>query len=327
MREGLFFILKKAIKRSIMILSDFWGKCHYYSCYYGFWSLVWWLGNYCSKLFSWKKKADIKKKDWLSRYIERNYTDIIQHYKDDTVRNQTAVRSYRIWVFWAQGEEYMPDLVKCCYKNLLRQTQDSEVILLTTANLKQYLNLPDSVFNSLDKQKIGYTHLSDIIRNSLLAQYGGLWIDATVWITSDLPISTLKKLSFFSPKASKFNSFWVSYLLGTNKENSILFSFVRDMLIALCERETYWPDYLVQDFLIGYAFNNLPSVRETMISCPDNNPRRSDLWIRMNKVFDADEYKMLAKDNWMFKLSYKSHLKVSINGRMTYYGTMISGNL
>ena len=37
--------------------------------------------------------------------------------------------------------------------------------------------------------------------------------------------------------------------------------------------------------------------------------------------------KMLAKDNWMFKLSYKSHLKVSINGCMTYYGTMISGNL
>lgn len=99
------------------------------------------------------------------------------------------------------------------------------------------------------------------------------------------------------------------------------------MMVAVCEREKCWPDYLFQDYLIGYAFDYFPTVRETMMSCPDNNPRRSDLWIRMNKRYDAEEYKMIAKNNWMFKLSYKSHLVPMVNGELSYYGAMINGIL
>lgn len=309
-----------------MVFSDFGKKCYYYSCYYGFWSLVWWIGNYCSKLSSWKKKAEQKKREWLWIYFEKNYADVIQLYKDSSLQ-QSKTSEFRIWVYWAQGKDNMPELVHACYANLVRCSQNVKVVLLTTANLDQYLDLPISVRNSLEKGMIGYTHLSDIIRHSLLAKYGGLWIDATVWVTSDIPVSRLRSLPFFSAKDCNRQSYWVSYLLGGGNLNMPLFRFVRDMMVAFCEREKCWPDYLVQDCLIGYAFEHFHSVRDMMMSCPDNNPRRSDLWIRMNKSYDADEYKMIAKDNWMFKLSYKSHLVPMVNGKLTYYGAMINGKL
>lgn len=327
MGKKLYFMIEKSIKRSIMVLSDFLKKCHYYSFYYGFWSLAWWIGNYC-KLSSWKKKAEIKKKDWQREYIEKNYEDIIQHYRNDSsVEKKTEVYDYYIWVFWAQGTDDMPALVRACYNNLLKRAKDTKVILLTKENLGLFLNLPVSVGNALEKGIIGYTHLSDIIRHSLLAQYGGMWIDATVWITSDVPVSMIKKTPFYSAKDSYRQSYWVSYLLGGSFLNESLFCFVRDMLIAFCEREKLWPDYLIQDFLIDYAFNHFPSVREAMLSCPNNNPKRSDLWIRMNKVFDTKEYMMISQDNWFFKLSYKSHLVTSINGNMSYYGAIVNGIL
>lgn len=321
----VYFLFKKVIQRSKMVLTDFFKKCHYYSYHYGFWSLVWWIGNYCSKLSVWKKKANKKKQVWLWSYFEKNYADIIQRYCDSET-TPIKVSDYRIWVYWAQGKDKMPDLVHACYDNLLRRAQDAEVVLLTSDNLGQYLDLPVSVLNSLEKGLIGYTHLSDIIRHSLLAEYGGLWIDATVWVTSDVPIYEMKNLPFFSAKTEGIHSYWVSYLLGGNL-NSTLFCFVRDMMIAFCEREKYWPDYLVQDCLIDYAFCHLPVVREAMLSCPDNNPRRSDLWIRMNKIFDEEEYKRITKDNWMFKLSYKSYLVPKVNGELTFYGAMISGKM
>ena len=326
MEKQLVFLFNKAIQRLNMVLTDFLKKCHCYSWCYGFWTLIWWMGNYCGRLSSWKKKAELKKKNWLWSYFEKNYADIIQRYCDsETTLNK--VSNYRIWVFWAQGKDNMPALVRTCYENLLQRAQGAEVVLLTSENLEQYLDLPIFVFTSLKNGMIGYTHLSDIIRHSLLAKYGGLWIDATVWVTSDIPVSRLRSLPFFSAKDCNRQSYWVSYLLGGGNLNMPLFRFVRDMMVAFCEREKCWPDYLAQDCLIGYAFEHFHSVRDMMMSCPDNNPRRSDLWIRMNKVFNSEEYKMISEDNWMFKLSYKSRLVTSVNGRMTYYGTIINGIL
>lgn len=310
-----------------MVLTDSLKKSHYYSYYYGFWTLVWWIGNYCNNLHSWKTMAGLKKREWLRGYFEKNYADVIQHYYKDSSAQQPKANDFCIWVYWAQGKENMPELVRTCYDNLLRRTKEARVVLLTAENLEHYLDLPISVWDSIEKGMIGYTHLSDVIRHSLLAKYGGLWIDATVWVTSKVPVSSISNLSFYSAKADDCHSYWVTYLLGGGILNAPLFCFVRDMMVAVCEREKCWPDYLFQDYLIGYAFEHFPYVREPMLSCPDNNPRRSDLWIRMNKVFDEEEYKRIIQDNWMFKLSYKSHLIPIVDGKLTYYGAMINGKL
>ena len=321
------FLAQKAILRGKMVLDDFFKKCYFYSFYFGFWSLVWWVGNYYGKLSSWKKTAEHKKKGWIWNYLELYYINIIQHYKSYPEKSLPEESDYRIWVFWAQGIDNMPALVRACYDNLLKRVQGEKVVLLTNENLGQYISLPISVRNCFEKGIIGYIHLSDIIRHSLLAKYGGLWIDATVWVTTNVPVSQLRSLPFYSAKDCTRQSHWASYLLGGCNVNASLFCFVRDMMIAVCEREKYWPDYLFMDYLIDYAFNHFPSVRETMMSCPDNNLRRSDLWTRMNKVFDEEEYMRIIKDNWMFKLSYKSHLVPMVNGELTYYGAMINGKL
>jgi hypothetical protein len=80
----------------------------------------------------------------------------------------------RIWILWFQGDEGMPWLVQRCYESWVECNPSWEVILLSDANLNQYVDLDYSSLSYLGKAP-----LSDLIRFELLAKYGGVWVDAT----------------------------------------------------------------------------------------------------------------------------------------------------
>ena len=63
--------------------------------------------------------------------------------------------------------------------------------------MNQYYQLPEYI---IDKHKKGYisnTELADILRVSLLSDFGGIWIDATIFIPNHLPDDVLKYNFFF----------------------------------------------------------------------------------------------------------------------------------
>ena len=61
-----------------------------------------------------------------------------------------------------------------------------EVVVLDGNNYKEYVKLPDFIMKKVKKWKITLTHLSDIIRMGILRQYWGIWVDATVFINSNI---------------------------------------------------------------------------------------------------------------------------------------------
>ena len=72
--------------------------------------------------------------------------------------------------------------------------------------MNQYYQLPEYI---IDKHKKGYisnTELADILRVSLLSDFGGIWIDATIFIPNHLPDDVLKYVIFFSVKESPQNT-------------------------------------------------------------------------------------------------------------------------
>lgn len=94
-----------------------------------------------------------------------------------------------IWQYWGQGfDEPLPDMVRLCFASVDRHKGEYEVIRLSDATVGDYLQLPEYVAERLQGGN-GYTRTfySDLLRVALLATYGGAWLDATIYLTGELP--------------------------------------------------------------------------------------------------------------------------------------------
>ena len=105
-----------------------------------------------------------------------------------------------------------------------------------------------------------------------------------------------------------------------------MFSFVSDMLQAIAEKSKAWPDYVIQDYLIYYAYRFLPEVGEQLrqvATWPCS--KRNSLATIMNQEFKRAEYDELCSSDYFFKLSFRSVWKMKTqDGKMTYYGFVLS---
>ena len=84
------------------------------------------------------------------------------------------------------------------------ETYDYRVIILTDDNYKQYVDIPEWVEEKKKKGVISRTHYSDILRLSLLARHGGMWIDSTFYCTDNVldeyfkwPLWSIKRPDYF----------------------------------------------------------------------------------------------------------------------------------
>lgn len=77
-----------------------------------------------------------------------------------------------IWLFWDGAEK--PPLVRATIERIRSLNPDYEINLLDTGTVSRFI---DDSF--LTRSDITLSHKSDLIRLELLAQHGGLWIDAT----------------------------------------------------------------------------------------------------------------------------------------------------
>lgn len=92
-----------------------------------------------------------------------------------------------IWICWLQGIENAPDIVKACYNSILNNCADWKTVVLTESNIFEYVDMPSFVVDKWKKGIISNTHFSDLLRMEILIKYGGLWSDATVFYTGDIP--------------------------------------------------------------------------------------------------------------------------------------------
>ena len=104
-----------------------------------------------------------------------------------------------IWTMWQQGEAQMPETVKASLKTIkdFAKRNGCECYLLTNENLADFINIPKDITEKYKKNELTAAHYSDIIRFSLLYQYGGIWMDATLFVS---PYATVEMFEgdFFS---------------------------------------------------------------------------------------------------------------------------------
>lgn len=326
--------VSKARSRAKWILSSFFEQWKNYGFSIAYPSFVWWIGNYGHKppISFWALKHLTPR---LDRYFEKKYQSII----DQRINNQNenklhylAHKLYPTWVFWWQGGGQMPELVTCCYKQLIKY--NSNVILITKDNIRDYTHIPEEIYAKVAQGQISYTHLSDILRLSLLAERGGMWVDATCFVPYSIP-DEAKKEVFYSPSTRGLddlpmwsNSRWCCWNMGACMKNNPFFMFCRDMLYAIYINEPCVPHYLVMDYVFDYAYRKIPGIKEMIDNRTEYNTKRNELHFLLNKPYKEETYRQLIKNDWVFKLSYKTLWQsVTSDGKPTFYQMLVKGKL
>lgn len=96
-----------------------------------------------------------------------------------------------IWQYWGQGVENaseLPEVVRVCFDSVDKYSGEYTVIRLSDDTIADYLDLPDFVYRKMrENSAFTRTFFSDLLRVSLLATYGGVWLDATILLTGRLP--------------------------------------------------------------------------------------------------------------------------------------------
>lgn len=90
----------------------------------------------------------------------------------------------KIWIYWHQGWEQVPSLVKQCRSSWTRFNPDYEVHALDQHTVFDYVKFPTSF--DIQRKYLTIQKVADILRLALLSKYGGVWTDATVLCTRPL---------------------------------------------------------------------------------------------------------------------------------------------
>lgn len=260
------------------------------------------------------------------KIIYRKYKRIIQkHINADEYSSKYKIDDSKyIWVCWWQGEEKAPSVVKACIKSIRKEFKNKHLIVIDEQNYKDYISIPKSIIDKVNRGIFTTTFFSDILRTSLLSKYGGIWIDATVFIANlSIPINTY---SFFSVKHNLFRNWhvcrgkWSGFFMGCAPGNNGV-ALINDILEQYALDEEQLMAYLLIDVAISIAYDYIPSFHMQVDQVPINNTKIFEMDKDMNKSFD--KYIIPSDIN---KLSYKHNYRLEKN-KMTVYKALLEGLL
>ncbi len=241
--------------------------------------------------------------------------------KDEVVQSNlssgTVPKDSAIWTMWWQGEENAPELVRACIASMRRYSNGHPIIVVDASNIYQYIQLPESVMERygegkkdkglLKKCVLDQTRLSDIVRCALLSHYGGLWCDATIFFTAPVPErlfteewSTLGQDDPWYVGGGK----WSTFFMGCHAGNPLV-EFVYRMHVEYFEKKKYCVNYLLIDYLIDMAYQEIPQIAEWIDHVQTKNKKCLTLNRRYREKVDEEEFDRFMTCQRFHKLSWK----------------------
>ena len=258
--------------------------------------------------------------------LRDNFSYVFEKYKNYSKGYEYDSHS-PIWVCWFQGYDNAPLLVKKCIDSIKKSTSHP-INIITAENIYDYIELPKFIYEKYEKKIISNAQFSDIIRMSLIAKYGGIWIDATVYIPKEIPEKIFQEPFFTCKRNIQNNSGyisgyrWTSFINGGCKD-CIIHKLVRDLFYEYWKRNDYLIDYLLVDYFIYLAYLENDQARELIDNLQYNNPHIDDYQEIMDLPFDSQKYLRLVNsdDTYFYKLSWRMDFKeTNDDGKQTFYG-------
>lgn len=235
---------------------------------------------------------------------------------------------YSVWVFWWQGIDNAPEIVKACIESIKLWAGDRNVIIISQENCKDYVEIPDYLTKKFYEGNISFAHFSDIIRLMLLSKYGGIWVDSTLVMTGDFP-KIVEGYSFYTVKHKTDEGWhisdgsWATYFLACTPNDPTI-TFCKDMHIAYWKKEPCIFCYLLFDCFLSIGYDLVPIIREEIDSVPVNNSGVYDLsYGHWRDLSDQNQVQEVLSRACIHKLTYKRKYMKEINHQETLYGMLM----
>ena len=268
------------------------------------------------------QKAAQKAADYLSKnYVLPFLNGELKHYEFAPLKEFENDKI--IWQFWFQGAHNAPALVQKCFDSVKEQMGgEYQIIILDENNLKDYIKFPPFVLQKLRDGVLSKTFFSDLLRVCLLATYGGVWLDATIYLSGKISQNLLAQ-DFFAFQRSatppsdakvwkKFDygyfvwdeSFKIgllsSFLVAKAKHPLML--ALQDLLLGFFERE----ESLVHYFTLQILFDLLVSNEKfAPLNCAVTNDTDAHLLqLHAKEPFDATLWSEICQKTTIHKLTY-----------------------
>lgn len=221
--------------------------------------------------------------------------------------NNPKLRNKTIWTCWWQGKNFAPELIKACWNSWkLHVPLEMEIVVITKDNYSEYIEIPEYVLDKVNNGSILLATLSDIIRHSLLYKYGGMWLDATIYMNDDIPIDVFEyDIYTRNIKTHEFGSksCWAGWFLYSKFAGQELFKFVMEAFFYFYKKNDTIPYYLMIDYLTAIASNEIKEVENKLNSVPCNNIKALELAKHLNESFDYDNYLEYTSGGFIQKLT------------------------
>lgn len=295
------------------------------------------IGVFNLRIFAVKaiRRMTLKNNSKISWKINNYNEQIITTYLQDNVAQKSFdIENYvkpkkkivenPVWIMWWQGEDIAPDIVKVCINSIKKNCQGGKVYIVNQHNIFDYIDLPEFIQKKFDKGVISRTHLSDLIRLQLLSTYGGVWIDATVFlhekIENDFFENEFFTIKFGVNTKDPSHGRWTTFLMEAKPHNVLMERVFMYHLI-------YWMnydvliDYIMFDYFVKLAYINSQECRELIDSVNKNNIDVFKLRKVLSKPWMGWDALEIDRNTGFFKLSWKEKFEELINeNEMTVYG-------
>lgn len=285
------------------------------------------ISNRLSKLFKFINPNSV-----IEKFIEKDFSEIIEKYKNHAEeisfpkKEKTDENDENIWIFWWQGYDTAPLLVKKCIDSIIKNAGNHPVILITKENWKNYADIPDYIIEKVEKGIITLTHFSDILRMSLISEHGGLWLDATIFVSRKIPEYCFERPYFsihYETSTSKIaKGKWTGFCQAGQK-NSLIHSFCRDIFFSYWKKYNKLIDYFFIDYVMLAGYKNISGFKKLIDELPLNNQGIKELDRHFNEEYSNELLDNILSESTFFKLNWKRGYKKEINGSKTLYGNFL----
>ncbi len=259
----------------------------------------------------WADREKRRKKRYKATYDSvmgdlRRYEDPIRRIGREGPN--TTPEPERAFTIWYQGEEQAPPLVKACFRSM-RKHLTQELVVLDEKTLFDWIELPHYIVEKWREGKIPHTQFSDICRIELLYRHGGIWLDATDYVTAPVPEYILDEDFFVFMAGKKIRgsyAFIQSCFIRAKKGNPVL-GVWRAANAIYWKEENSKINYFVHHLLLRLAVEVNPVAAENFrrMPCIDQDPTHALWGEHCTDRYEESSFATLTSGAFFQKTNYK----------------------